>query len=98
MRKNALLYTILGGDPKRGAHAKCEGHIAWMRASVKGGRVSCSPLLMPTIHLTATLQPLGESTIWEEIPFGECATSRERCAPPFEHMFLNHHTCHKPCL
>ena len=61
MRENALLYTILGGDPKRGAHAKCEGCIAWMRASVRGGKASCNHLHMRYVQLTATLQPLDES-------------------------------------
>jgi hypothetical protein len=91
------LYTLLGEDPRRGAHAKCEGCIAWMRASVRGGKASCSHFPMPNVHLTATLQPLDELLIWKEILFGECATSRERCAPPFEHMLFNYDACLQPC-
>jgi len=65
-----------------------------MRESGRGGGASCSPLLMPNNYQTTTLQPLGESRIWERICLGECTTSRERCAPLFEHMLLTNYTCH----
>jgi hypothetical protein len=49
MGENALLYTHLGGDPKRDAHAKCEGvHLdegKWRRR--KG---ELPPLPMPNVY------------------------------------------------